>query len=172
MPCWLLGARALTPTMSSLGYGRHTQNCAGVYNKINHFWDQPARTNKTWLLQRTPPIKWRGVTLWGCQKIVSSLESAMGKQKNANFWPEMLGRGRHTQNCIQFDSKPSLLKSLRRLHGQGPSLAFVKPLTFQIQRHREAMWSTGDLKPGRKKKQACASRCIRQPLWLRHVTCW
>ena len=45
-----------------LGCGRHTQNCTGVYNKINHFWvwDQPAQTNKTWLLQRTPLYKMRG----------------------------------------------------------------------------------------------------------------
>ena len=64
----------------------------------------------------------------------------------------MLGRGRHTQNCIQFDSKPSLLKSLRRLHGQGPSLAFVKPLTFQIQRHREAMWKHWGSEAGEKKE--------------------
>ena len=37
-----------------LGSSRHTQNCTGAYNKINNFWAQPAQTNKTWLLQRTP----------------------------------------------------------------------------------------------------------------------
>jgi len=68
-----------------LGRGRHTQNCTGAYNKMNHFWAQPAQTNKTWLLQKPPSIKWRGVTLWGCQKTVSSLENAMGKQKSCKL---------------------------------------------------------------------------------------
>ena len=83
-----------------LGCGRHTQNCTGVYNKISHFWDQPAQTNKTWLLQRTHLYKMKGCDPMRVPEHCLFPGERNGKAKfMQTFDQKGLGSSRHTQNC-------------------------------------------------------------------------